>query len=127
MATETFTATAPYGHIKGTASADRHEVEDFAEYLKRIGVLAARDFVAGIELVCVSDGDAQHGDVAVSALVCDLAGREALARAVEAGPVRVRRVSVVMPLHKFFGLFKQLNIRISPGGLLDGREVLVVP
>lgn len=125
MVTETFIAAAPYGHIRGTASADRHEVEDFAQYLKRIGVLAERDFVAGIELVSVSQGDEQNGDVAVSALVCDLPGREALRSAVEAGPVKLRRISVAMPLNKFFGLFKQLSIRISPGGLLDGREVWV--
>ncbi|SDP85843.1 hypothetical protein SAMN05216303_10847 [Rhodoferax sp. OV413] len=125
MVTETFTAAAQHGHIKGTASADRHEVEDFADYLKRTGVLANSDFVAGIELVSVTQGDEQNADVAVTALVCDLAGREALAKAVEAGPVKVRKVSVAMPLHTFFGLFKRFSIKISPGGLLDGHQILI--
>jgi hypothetical protein len=42
---------------------------------------------------------------------------------VAAGPVPLRKVTVTMPLRKFFGLFNRLCIRISPGGLLNGREV----
>lgn len=125
--TETFTAAAQHGHIRGTASADRHMVEDFADYLKRTGVLAAHDFVAGIELQSTVQGDVQDADVAVTAWVGEMANRAALAEAVAAGPVPLRKVMVAMPLHKFFGLFSQLSIRISPGGLLDGREVRVQP
>lgn len=127
MAIETFTATAQHGHITGTASADRHDVEDFADYLKRSGVLAASDFVAGIELLSITQGDRQNADVTVTAWVCDLPGRAALAQAVEAGPVKLRNVSMAMPLSKFFGLFKQLSIKMSPGGLLDGRAVWIEP
>ena len=124
MAIETFTAAAQYGHIKGTASADRHDVEDFADYLKRTGVLAEQDFVAGIELLSINHGDVQNADVTVTALVCEPGGREALAKAAAAGPVKVRKVTVEMPLRKFFGLFHRLSIKISPGGLLDGRQIL---
>jgi hypothetical protein len=123
MTIETFTAAAQHDHIKGTAAADRHDVEDFADYLKRLGVLAERDFVAGIELLSDLQGDEQNADVTVTALVFEPSGREALARAVAAGPVPVRKVVVQMPLSKFFGLFKRLSIKISPGGLLDGRKV----
>ena len=123
MAIEIFTATAQYGHIKGTASADRHDVEDFAEYLKKAGVLADADFVAGMELLSIPGGPEQIANVSVTAYVCDLAGREALAKAVEAGPVKVRKVRVEMSINKFFGLFKRVSIKISPGGLLNGREL----
>lgn len=125
MPTETFTAATQHDHIRGTASADRHEVEDFADYLKRTGVLAATDFVAGIELLSAVQGDVQDADVAVTAWVGELPNRAALAEAVAAGPVALRKVTVTMPLRKFFGLFSRLSVRISPGGLLDGREVLI--
>lgn len=123
MVVETFTASTAHGHIRGTVSADRHDIEDFADYLKRTGVLAAGDFVAGMELVSIPNGAKPGADVSVTAYVCDLAGRAALAEAVKAGPVHVRKVAVQMPLLTFFRLFKQLSIRMSPGGLLDGREV----
>jgi len=120
---ETFTAAARHGHIQGTVSADRHDVEDFADHLKRTGVLAAGDFVAGIELLSTPRADEPHADVTVTAWVSDLPGRAALAQAVAAGPVPLRKATVDMPLHTFFGLFKQVSIRMSPGGLLDGRQV----
>ncbi|KQP49134.1 hypothetical protein [Pseudorhodoferax sp. Leaf274] len=125
MPIETFTAATQHGHIRGTACADRHEVEDFADYLKRTGVLAANDFVAGIELLSAVQGDVQDADVLVTAWVGELANRAALSEALAAGPVPLRKVTVAMPLRKFFGLFNRLCIRISPGGLLDGREVQV--
>lgn len=125
MPIETFTAAAQHGHIQGTVSADRHDVEDFADHLKRTGVLAAGDFVAGIELLSTPRADDPHADVTVTAWVSDLPGRAALAQTVAAGPVPLRKVTVAMPLHTFFGLFKQVSIRMSPGGLLDGREVSV--
>lgn len=98
--------------------------EDFAEYLKRTGVLTRSDFAAGIDMLSIPEGNVQDANFAVTALACELAGHEALAMAVAASPAPMRKVMVWMSVNKFFGLFRRLSIRISPGGLLGGQEVL---
>ena len=126
MFTTNFHASVKYGDFKGTASADRHDDYDLNSYLLEKELIQETDFVVGVEFSTaeVSTRTLEE-DLYVTVYVVEHTdGYDTVAeRIAKEVPLPVRCVRVQIPPLDFFGLFKRFEVAISPGGLIDGKDI----
>lgn len=123
MQTQTFKASTKYGDLKGSAAADDADKNNPTHWLTEHGLMQEGEHLVGISLSVGENNDKHKDPVYVVFL---LAPPENTARVLHVPgegqiPVVVRQVRQQMPLAKFFGLFKRLEINLSPGGEFEGK------
>lgn len=125
MSQENFHASVQYGDEKGTAVADRHDRRGMQEFLIEQGMINADEGIAGIEIWSGEVHDqTKNRPISVTVYVSAHRGFDSLTDEVRAGaPIQVRRIKLEMALNEFFSLFKRFSITISPGGILERKEI----
>lgn len=122
-----FKASVQYNDLKGSAAADRADMEGATKWLKDHGHITD-EFVLGISMWAGENHGAHEDPVNVKFLVSDLNGHESVPEMIESSedPIPVKEVSVEMTIADFMGLFKRIEITLSNGGQLEGKKYRVI-
>jgi hypothetical protein len=118
-----FRASVQYDDFKGTVAADSSDNGGPEEYLRKKGLMNDDDFVIGIELWA---GDHPGAPVSVKFLLVKGGfdtSQSSLRNTADA--IATRRIKAEMSAVDFIGLFKRLNVVMSPGGMLTDRQYSV--
>ena len=124
MTTERFRASAQYGDIRGTASADRADKADADQWLMDRGLKQDHEFLVGITMFAGENHGKHEDPIYVRFLLAERGDYDTVKTAIDAseGPFAVRCVRTEMPIADFLALFKRFSIYISAHALLDGKE-----
>ncbi|MBP6750252.1 MAG: hypothetical protein KA144_11480 [Xanthomonadaceae bacterium] len=124
---EVFEASVKYNDLKGSAAADDADMTDAAEWLKQNGYITD-EYVVGISMWAGENHGAHQDPVSVKFLVSSLDGYSSIPEKLESSsvPLSIRVVRVDMSLVDFFALFKRLEITLSNGGLIEGKEFIAI-
>ena len=122
MSTKKFTASVHYGDMKGESAADRADQNNASNWLKENDYLNDGELLVGIELD-VGENHGIHKDpVSVYFFIATSGDFETVKEMIDSNKesVKVRKISVEMPISDFFGLFKRFNITLSSYEMLEG-------
>lgn len=119
---ETFKASVQYNDLKGSAAADRADMTDAENWLKRNNYITD-EYVVGISMWAGENHGVHEDPVSVKFLVTELNGYTSIPEMLQAAgePIKVKEISVDMNIADFFALFKRLEITLSNGGLIEGK------
>ena len=124
---EVFEASVQYNDLKGSSAADNADMTDAAKWLKQNGHIND-EYVVGISMWAGENHGTHQDPVSVKFMVSSLDGYASIPEKLESSsaPLPIRVIRIDMPLADFFALFKRLEITLSSGGLLEGKQFIDV-
>ena len=124
MTTKKFIASVQYGDFEGTINADRADKNDAYDWLESKDLINKNEFIVGITMDVGEIRNGYKDPVYVTFLLTEPRNYDTVKSQVDSDPepIEVRKVSTEMKIGKFLGLFKRLNIALSPHGMLNNKE-----
>lgn len=124
MGSDRFVASAQYNDWKGSAAADRSDINSPEKWLVDNGHMRENEFLLGIKMYAGETRGVHKDPIFVDFLLVTPGEHDSVKAMIDAaeGPINVRKVSFQMNLVDFLGLFKRFSVAISSHGMFDNKD-----
>ena len=125
MGTDTFKASVHYNDLAGSSAADRADMSDASDWLKKKGLINNNEILVGYEIYVSPVLSGTSGKVIISTtfLLANSGDVDSFAESVGGGSsINLRKVAQDLSPEEFFLFFKRFSLTLSSKGILEGHE-----